>query len=155
MRCTILRVLTPSSALEDEEQAHVMKTNLDAMLEEARTARRELEAKAAMHKEAQNDLDRLYDYVFNDPIPGFPEVQAQEREVQAATKSYHHAQSRAEAEWQAVQWLKQALQRLDAALIAMDIALRRSRQDMYGGGTYIDVSSSTFLLCSHITRSRA
>ncbi|KAJ4390539.1 hypothetical protein N0V93_004135 [Gnomoniopsis smithogilvyi] len=126
-------------ALEDEEQAHVMKTNLDAMLEEAKTAQCELEAKAAVHTEAQKDLDRLYDYVFQDPIPGFPEVEERAREMQTAAKSYHHAQSRAEAEWQAVQCLRQAHQHLNAALIAMDTALRRSSQDMYGGGTYIDI----------------
>lgn len=118
-----------------------MKTNLDAMLEEARTARVALEAKAAVHTEAQMELDRLYDYVFQDPVPGFPEVEARQREMQAATNAYHHAQSRAEAEWQAVQCLRQAHQGLNAALMAMDTALRRSRQDMYGGGTYIDVSS--------------
>lgn len=137
------KLLTLSSALEDEEQAHVMKTNLDAMLEEAKTAQRDLEGKAEIHTEAQKELDRLYEFVFQEPTPEFPEVGAREREVQVATKSCHHAQSSAEAEWQAVQCLRQAHQRLNAALMAMDSALRRSRQDMYGGGTYIDVSSSS------------
>lgn len=146
-------ILTLSSALEDEEQAQVMKTNIDAMLEEAKAAQRGLTAKATVHKEAQRELDQLYDFVFQDSIQGFPEVDAREREARAATESYRYAQSRAEAEWQAVQCLRQAHQRLNAALMAMDTALRRSRQDMYGGGTYIDVSdipspSHTLYMCT-------
>lgn len=146
-------ILTLSSALEDEEQAQVMKTNIDAMLEEAKAAQRGLLAKATVHKEAQRELDQLYDFVFQDSMPGFPEVDAREREARAATESYRYAQSRAEAEWQAVQCLRQAHQRLNAALMAMDTALRRSRQDMYGGGTYIDVSdtpspSHTLYMCT-------
>lgn len=138
-------VLTLGSALEDEEQAQVMKANLDEMLEEARTAQRELEDKVAVHTEAQKDLDSLYDFVFQGPLLEFPEIEAREKDVHAAAKSYHYAQSKAEAEWQAVQCLRQAQQRLNAALMAMDTALRRSRQDMYGGGTFIDVSG--FLIC--------
>lgn len=132
--------LTLCSALEDEEQAHVMKTNVDAMLEEARTAQRELEGKVAVHTEAQKELDQLYEFVFQGPMPDFPEADARERELLAAEQSYHHAQSKAEAEWRTVQYLRQAEQQLNAALMTMDTALCRSRQDMYGGGMYVDVS---------------
>lgn len=126
-------------ALQEEHQADVTKTNLESMLEDAKKVRADLEARVATHKQAQKDLDNLYDSIFNGPSPGFPEEDEREAAKHAAVRAYHEARSRAEAEAQVVNILMQAQQRLNGALMSMEDALHASRRDIMGGGTFADM----------------
>lgn len=125
--------------LQEEHQAGVTKKNLDDMLEDARRIRGELEGSVAVHERAQKELNGLYESIFNGPSPGFPEEDERERDLQMVVVAYHEARSRAEAEAQAVSLLSKAQGNLKAALQSMEEALRASRRDVMGGGTFHDM----------------
>lgn len=126
-------------ALQEEHKAGVMKQNVDAMLAEAGRAGEELEGKVAAHQAAQAELDGLYESIFAGPTPGLSEEDERERERDAAVQAYREAQSRVEAEAQAVKILSQAQKRFNGALVSMEQALSASRMDMFGGGVMADM----------------
>lgn len=126
-------------ALQEEHQVGITKTGLEGMLGDAKNVRADLEARVATHQQAQKDLKTLYDSIFNGPSPGFPEEDEREAAKNAAVRAYHEARSRAETEGQVVNILTQAQQRLNGALMSMEDALRASRRDIFGGGTFVDM----------------
>ena len=127
------------ASLQMEHQGKQMAAHLDEALAAAVGARGALQAAADRHTAAQQDLDRLYRGIFQGPSPGFPEEDAREDDCAQAGRVYGDARRRAEAEGLATRLLADARRRLQNALGAMDDALRASRRDMYGGGTFHDM----------------
>ncbi|KAJ9138407.1 Elongation factor 2 protein [Pleurostoma richardsiae] len=132
-------------ALREEHRESEMKRELDGMLAEARRARGNLEAEAERHRAAQRELDGLYDDIFAGPTPGFAEEDAAEGASGAALQAYHEARTAAEAEAQAGRVLRDAQARMAGALMAMEDALRASRRDLWGGGTFADMMERSAL----------
>ncbi|CAJ2501264.1 Uu.00g041170.m01.CDS01 [Anthostomella pinea] len=126
-------------ALQKEHQAKAERDSLTQMRSEAQTARNDLEARLGRHTQAQQELDSLYDSLFQGPTPEFPEEDSSERNAADASRAYHDSRLRTEAETQVVSSLAQAQQRLNAAATATEEALDYSRMDMSGGGSLTDM----------------
>jgi len=128
------------AVLQEELQAKELRKNLEGALAEARTVHTELDGRAARHREAQGELDALYEQIFAGPSPGFPEEDARERDKDDALRSYQEARAKAETEAQALRILEQAALQIRSALTAMQEALECSRADMWGvGGSIADM----------------
>lgn len=125
-------------ALQESHRESQTRASLEAMLREAHGVRAELEAAARRHREAQRDMDGLYDSIFQGPTPDFPEEDARERDAQDALQAYHDMRVRAEAEAQAGRMLAEAQARAGDAEDQMERALAASRHDIFGGGTWAD-----------------
>ena len=122
-------------ALQREHHGEERRQQLDGMLADATRAREELQTQRAHRQQAQGALDRLYDSVFAGPSPGFPEEDEMESIAHAALQTYHDAHVTAEAESEAIRSLADAALEMQAARAAMRDALRKSRVDLYTGGT--------------------
>ncbi|KAL8376685.1 hypothetical protein RB595_007685 [Gaeumannomyces hyphopodioides] len=125
-------------ALQESHRESQARAQLEAMLREAHAARAGLEVAAQRHREAQRDMDGLYDSIFHGPTPDFPDEDAREREAQDALQAYHDTRVRAEAEAQAGRMLAEAQARARDAGAGMERALAASRHDMFGGGSWAD-----------------
>ncbi|KAI0016428.1 hypothetical protein F4780DRAFT_759337 [Xylariomycetidae sp. FL0641] len=125
--------------LQKSHKAQSEKENLQGMRADAQSTRSDLEAQVARHNQAQQDLDSLYNSIFQGPTPEFPEEDASERNSESALHAYHDSRVRMEAELQAVQSLDEARKQLNNALASIEDALDHSRMDMFGGGTVSDM----------------
>ncbi|KAL1302838.1 hypothetical protein AAFC00_003171 [Neodothiora populina] len=126
-------------ALHDEHIIKETRKDIACRLEEANHAKSNLESVAAQHVKAQQDLDALYDSIFEGPTPEFPDEDQKEQAASNALQTYHNLRTRAEAEGQAVQILGQAQRKMHTAMAAMAEARDYSRMDMFGGGTMSDM----------------
>ncbi|KAI5927577.1 hypothetical protein F4810DRAFT_271061 [Camillea tinctor] len=125
--------------LEKERKAKEEAKSLEAMCSEALRKQSDLEAVATRHNKAQNDLDSLYDSIFQGPTPGFPEEDMSERNAEQALQTYHESRIRMESELQVVQILTQARSCHNNAANYIEEALDHSRMDMFGGDTISDM----------------
>lgn len=126
-------------ALQEEHQATEMKKNVEQMLDDAVKAKQKIEQDVALHQQAQQELDRLYDSIFKGPTPGFADEDAKEADVATALQQYQDAENKAEAEGKAVMLLVDAQRVMMEAIYAIKDALRYSTRDMWGGGTITDM----------------
>ncbi|RYP65723.1 hypothetical protein DL771_008168 [Monosporascus sp. 5C6A] len=124
--------------LQESHRAKEQKEQIATMREEALAVQSDLEKEVARHNQAQQDLDRLYNSIFEGPTPSFPEEDATERDAQSAEQACNHARKRLECEQQAANLLTQATARLNSALSHIEDALNHSRMDMFGGGSLSD-----------------
>lgn len=131
--------------LQQEHQATETKKNVERMLNEAVDVRRGLEQQDARHRQAQTDLDNLYDSIFTGPTPGFPEEDARENEARAALQEYLAVRAKAESEARATKLLTEAQIDIRQALVFMGEALRQSTRDMWGGGRFTDMMERNML----------
>lgn len=125
-------------ALQESHRAEGQEERIATMREEALAVQSDLEKEVARHNQAQQDLDRLYNSIFEGPTPSFPEEDATERDTQSAEQACNHARKRLECEQQAANLLNQAAARLNSALSHIEDALDHSRMDMFGGGSFSD-----------------
>jgi hypothetical protein len=125
--------------LQEEHNVKDQERNLKALREDALRAQSELESQAARHLQAQQDLDGLYDSIFQGPTPDFPEEDDRERQSSMTLQSYHEARIRSEAEGHALNSLTEASKRLKRAMNFIEEALDYSRMDMFGGGSISDM----------------
>lgn len=131
--------------LQEEHRAKESRKDLGQRLDEANSARSNLEGVAGRHNQAQQELDALYDSIFEGPTPGFPEEDERERSAGDALSRYHNLRTQTEAEGQSVQILGQAQRKMKAAMASMQDALSASRMDMFGGGTMSDMMERSAL----------
>ncbi|RYP08644.1 hypothetical protein DL764_001772 [Monosporascus ibericus] len=136
--CVSMQLADVSQVLQESHRAKEQKEQIATMREEALAVQSGLEKEVARHNQAQQDLDRLYNSIFEGPTPSFPEEDATERDVQSAEQACNHARKRLECEQQAANLLNQATARLNSALSHIEDALGHSRMDMFGGGSFSD-----------------
>jgi hypothetical protein len=125
--------------LRAEHHAQQEGQSLASQLTEAQHGRAQLEPDVSRHRQAQKDLDSLYQSIFAGPTPSFPEEDAQENAVQRAVQEYSHRETDLRAEDQVSALLDRAARAMSAAQYHVSEALRYSRRDMFGGGTLTDM----------------
>ncbi|KAI0841920.1 hypothetical protein F5Y06DRAFT_163704 [Hypoxylon sp. FL0890] len=126
------------AVLQQERQAKEQEENIRDMRSKALEVQYDLEAEVTRHAEAQEQLDNLYDSIFQGPTPAFPEEDHSEQNAERALQAYHNSRVLVEVESQVIRLLTEANERLRNALIYTDEALSHSRMDMFGGGTFSD-----------------
>ncbi|KAI0890125.1 uncharacterized protein GGS22DRAFT_8788 [Annulohypoxylon maeteangense] len=126
------------AVLQKERQAKEQEENIRVMRSKALEAQSDLEAEVDRHREAQEQLDSLYDSIFQGPTPNFPEEDRSEQNAESALNAYHNSRIVVETELQVVKLLSEAKTRLSHALGYTEEALSYSRMDMFGGGTFSD-----------------
>lgn len=126
------------AALQMEHQAKEQEENIRVMRSKALEAQSDLEAEVDRRKDAQQQLDSLYDDIFQGPTPAFPEEDRSEQNAESALQVYHNSRMAVETEFQIVDLLSEAKIRLNRALAYIEEALSYSRMDMFGGGTLSD-----------------
>ncbi|KAF3061746.1 hypothetical protein GL218_03304 [Daldinia childiae] len=127
------------AVLQEEQQAKEMEEHLRQMRSKALEAQSDLEAEMSRHMEAKQQLDNLYDSIFQGPTPGFPDEDRLEENSRNALQSYQNIRTTVEAEHQVVHLLTEAQERVLRALNYTEEALDHSRMDMFGGGTLTDM----------------
>lgn len=142
-------------ALQEEHQAQETEKNLDAMLNDAKRLRRELETKSQQNQAAQAELDGIYHSIFEGPTPGFPEEDAREGDVAAALQVYQDQRRVADAKNQSVRHLVEAERQLAISKRSMQEALSASRMDMFGGGNMADMMERSALHKAEMAISQA
>ena len=143
------------AALQEEHGAREVLRGLKDAEQEARDALPDLEAQAQLHKTAQQQLDQLYEDVFRGASPGFPEEDAAEDKRRAACDKCHLARSHADAQARAVRLLDCAASKTNDAVMALQDALRHSRRDMFGGGSFADMMERNALSKAHASSMEA
>ncbi|KAI2613744.1 uncharacterized protein GGS25DRAFT_13345 [Hypoxylon fragiforme] len=127
------------SVLQEERQAKEQEESLKAMRSKALEVQTDLEAGVARHIEAQEQLDTLYNSIFQGPTPAFPEEDYLEENLESALQAYRNSRLKMETEVQTGHLLIDAQTRLYKALSYTEEALSHSRMDMFGGGTFNDM----------------
>ncbi|KAI0135357.1 hypothetical protein F4814DRAFT_19239 [Daldinia grandis] len=127
------------AVLQQEQQAKEMEEHLRRMRSKALEAQSDLEAEMSRHVEAQQQLDNLYDSIFQGPTPAFPDEDRLEENAKNASQSYQNIRMVLEAEHHVVHLLTEAQERILRALNYTEEALDHSRMDMFGGGTLSDM----------------
>ncbi|XXG94493.1 hypothetical protein Hte_000750 [Hypoxylon texense] len=127
------------AVLQEERQAKEQEENLRNLRSKALEVQSDLEAEVNRHAEAQQQLDGLYDSIFQGPTPAFPDEDRSERNAEDALQAYHYSRVAMETELQVIRLLTEAKGRLFNALNYTEDALSHSRMDMFGGGTFNDM----------------
>ncbi|KAI4867801.1 hypothetical protein F4820DRAFT_178065 [Hypoxylon rubiginosum] len=127
------------AVLQEERQAKEQEENLRNLRSKALEVQTDLEAEVNRHAEAQQQLDGLYDSIFQGPTPAFPDEDCSERNAEDALQAYHNSRVAMETELQVIRLLTEAKGRLFSALNYTEDALSHSRMDMFGGGTFSDM----------------
>jgi hypothetical protein len=118
--------------LQEQHEKTVVNDGLKTQLEEAERVQAEMEVADALHREAQSELENLYNSIFSGETPRFPEEDALEEESNAALQQYHDVRVRWEEEGRVVAALKKAKETVKVSLDHMDDARSASRMDMMG-----------------------
>ncbi|KAI8958461.1 hypothetical protein F5Y11DRAFT_38928 [Daldinia sp. FL1419] len=127
------------AVLQQEQQAKEMEEHLRGMRSKALEAQSDLEAEASRHVEAQQQLNNLYESIFQGPTPAFPDEDRLEENARNALQSYKNTRMVVEAEYQVANLLTEAQNRLFNAINHTEDALGHSRTDMFGGRTLTDM----------------
>lgn len=120
-------------AAEDE------RVMLRDQLKDAQRVKGELDGTAETHRQAQEELDELYNSIFAGPTPEFPEEDAKEFPVYDAEKRRGDLQTKLTAGAQALKSLGGAEQCMRISLAEMNRALDWSTFDVFGGGSFSDL----------------
>lgn len=137
--------------LQEEHRSNEIRRNLATNLIEAQNAKKDLEAAASRHKQAQQDLDDLYDSIFEGPTPGFPEEDMREQAAHDALNQYHDLRVRVESETQVVTLLGNAGAKMKQSQYHLADARSHSQMDMFGGGMMSDMMERSALSKAEIT----
>ncbi|KAI1779829.1 hypothetical protein F4818DRAFT_154740 [Hypoxylon cercidicola] len=127
------------AVLQEERQAKEQEENLRNLRSKALEVQSDLEAEVNRHAEAQQQLDGLYNSIFQGPTPAFPDEDCSERNAEDALQAYHLSRVAMEVELQVIRLLTEAKERLYSALNYIEDALSHSRRDMLGGGVFSDM----------------
>lgn len=109
------------------------------MIEEATQVKTDLTNQTERHKQAQADLDGLYQSIFQGETPEFPQEDSLERAADAAGQAYNQANMQSDSDKKVVSLLEGASKNLNEAAGHIEEALSASRMDMFGGGSMADM----------------
>jgi hypothetical protein len=133
-------------AIQKRFNAQRYLESLQTTLADAQATRKELEQAASVHRDAQSQLDSLYESIFAGQTPDFPEEDAKEFPVREAAMQLQAAQMRLGVESQVRMILVSADEVMRGLLRDLDQAESASEMDMWGlGGTYADVAERSAL----------
>ncbi|WWC63474.1 uncharacterized protein I303_106077 [Kwoniella dejecticola CBS 10117] len=115
------------------------KKSLNDLLSQAKTTEGDLVGVAEKHKNAQGELDRLYDSIFQGQTPNFPDEDRLEEYSNQTLQEYHNTRQTVDAENQVAGLIREASQAMRMALNHLSSAESYSTWDMWGGGTMSDM----------------
>jgi len=125
--------------LQKIQQFTSQKNNVESMIADGDKIRAELDTQSRRNKQAQTDLDNLYQGIFKGITPGFPEEDSLERAADEAGQAHYTAAAEAKNCEQVFNMLNDAWTALQQAGSSIEEALSHSRMDMFGGGTMSDM----------------
>lgn len=130
--------------LQEQHEKTVMNENLKHQLQDAKEKKADLEVVDTRHKDAQRELDNLYNSIFAGETTHFPEEDSLERDNDAALQNYHDVRVRWEEEARIVAMLQEAKRQTQVSLNHMMTARTASRMDvMYTYADFTEVSTLT------------
>ncbi|KAH7034767.1 uncharacterized protein B0I36DRAFT_346657 [Microdochium trichocladiopsis] len=125
--------------LQKLQQQTDQKNTIESMIADGNQIKSGLENQTQAHKQAQLDLDSLYQGIFQGTTPDFPEEDSLEKSAEAASQAHHQASLEAKNCEQVFNMLNDAWNALRQAAAYIEEALSHSRMDMFGGGTMSDM----------------
>lgn len=140
-------------ALQEEHKAKELRTNTSTTLSQARSHKKDLEAAASRHTEAQISLDDLYNSIFEGPTPAYPQEDTRENEANEALFQYQRLRTTAESQFQVLNILGSARSKMSLARNFMNEAHSASRMDMFGGGMMADMMERSALSRAEVSLS--
>lgn len=126
-------------AAEDE------RAMLKTQLADAEKVRVEYDSALKTHKDAQEELNEMYEGIFAGPTPDFPDEDPKELAVYEAEKKRNDAQEKLSKSTQAAQCMIEADKVMGYAQTAMGSALNYSTWDVWGGGSFADIAERNAL----------
>lgn len=132
-------------AVVAQKHAEDERTVLRTQLEEARKKKANYEKAADTHKQAQEELDELYNSIFAGPTPDFPEEDPKELSVYEAERKRDDTQTKLTRVSQAVDTLNQAQRAMYICRGRVSEALDYSSWDLFGGGAFADLAERNAL----------
>lgn len=128
-------------AVQEEHSAAQWLETLQGQFTDATRVKGELEAASNQHIQYQNELDAMYNKIFEGPTPDFPEEDAKEFPVHEAQRVYNDLEYRYRNESQTTEILNTAAINMKRAMLHVEGALDASRMDMLGfGGSFADLA---------------
>lgn len=124
------------NAIQQQKSAEDKHSLLLHNRDEAMKARSNLEAPAQRHTQLQQDLDVLYNHIFQGATPEFPEEDQQEQAAAVAQSRHSHLASQWDTEKTAIGILRDAQTLMRSVLRDMADAHSTSQWEMVGGGTF-------------------
>lgn len=137
--------MRPLQVLQKLQQQTDQKNTIEGMLAQGGQVKTDLEGKTKAHKQAQTDLDSLYQGIFQGVTPEFPEEDSLERTADSASQNYHQATVSAKNSEQVFNMLNDAWTALRQGAAHIEEALSASRMDMFGGGSMADMMERSAL----------
>lgn len=131
--------------LQECQREAEARRGLEEMMKQAHESKGQLEVAARRNRQAQADLDGLYDSIFAGPTPAFPEEDQREEAARQARDRYQQARVPYEGELRASQLLQQAQLRMVESTKHIQDAVSASHMDMFGGGTLADAMERSAL----------
>lgn len=119
--------------LEETTIQQDAKKEVETLLSDVRSTRDDLQNAVQRHREAQLELDELYDGIFAGPTPEHPEEDAAEEISDIALQQYHDARTLIENDQEALKHLHVASRNIQKSLESMRYALNLSASDVWGG----------------------
>ncbi|TFK71190.1 hypothetical protein BDN72DRAFT_837928 [Pluteus cervinus] len=114
-------------ALEKEMEAKDTLGTYQQLLEDAKRAHEKLIEKAERLKALKEELESLYERIFDGPSPDFPEEDEMERELRAAQNFHDQIQAQISVDSQAAEILKKADQTLGQCVSNIEQAVNQTR----------------------------
>jgi hypothetical protein len=126
-------------AWQKERETQESHAEITRALQAAQQEQPRLQNGAAIHDQAQIELDLLYSSIFSGPTPEVPGEDQLEMSLQTNKQYADDRTQYRSLQGRAVEALNAALQTLQRASQDMNEALDMSRWDMWGGGTFTDM----------------
>ncbi|CAM1508051.1 Fc.00g048990.m01.CDS01 [Cosmosporella sp. VM-42] len=124
-------------ALEEEQKEQNNNSTLKARIDEARIRRDKAEDMAGKYHTAQNELDSLFNAIFEGPTPEFPEEDEKEQVCNEAQKTCLQSSDMRDKEGKAIKLLEGADKHMSEASSRMRSAQNNSRADMFSNNSLL------------------
>lgn len=133
-------------ALQKESEIKAQKETLTSQIQEATQVQKELQSATTECAQLHEELNNIYERLFEGPTAEFPEEDAQEEATKAAQANYDELNRSSNNTRRAMQCLAEAQLMIKKALLEVGEALRYCEQDLWGfGSTLADIGQRSSL----------
>lgn len=132
-------------AIQEQKTGEDQLAYIKQLRAEAGITRQEYEVQAQRHDSLQQELDALYDSIFQGPSPGFPDEDQKENECQQASQTAAQIAQSLEEQKHVLFLMNQMRSKLMEAGRYLDDAHSASQMDLFGGGTLASMQKRNYL----------
>ena len=125
-------------AWQREREAEERFKEVKHALEVAQSEKPVFERDNKLHKEAQREIDQIYESIFAGPTPEARGEDQLEQQVRRSRATFQECQMRAEKEESAMAALERASSHLNGAVENMRSCHHRAKLGLLGGGRYLE-----------------